>query len=452
MDEINYYTDNINECLKGYITFGDATLFAELTINDKSISIRVFDFDNITSGNGTDFITVKSFIFQKSFNYYLLFGLELNGMSSIRTSDNNQFSDFLFSAQGFLHSRSRLSLNDLFRSISIYGDGIKKWSGNTRKLNNMLEHGISNILPNDEDCIEFEKYIPDIGNIGLYYSYRFGGLKGLYTAGIDIEPYIMLSFERAIKLDEVIEQYIDLYMLLRFLIGDSLSISNIKVRRKNDGNSIQLYLAEKKGGNTSINTGMLLPYSSIFRDDSENSFHHSLWLNYYNTTDNHLKELIKKYITYTMIHDTEEQFLGFYRIIETMTLRTSCYVDKDKLDNLLKRSRKILSKIFPGPSLRDFIRAIKRANKSQHNTESCIRHFIHSLPKSIIQLFRLDEIEINDICSSRNKIIHQPLFTETPERLYKHLIRTETLVKLALLTRLDIPTDKIENIRINHLW
>lgn len=71
MDEINYYTDNINECLKGYITFGDATLFAELTINDKSISIRVFDFDNITSGNGTDFITVKSFIFQKSFNYYL---------------------------------------------------------------------------------------------------------------------------------------------------------------------------------------------------------------------------------------------------------------------------------------------------------------------------------------------------------------------------------------------
>ncbi|WP_413740328.1 HEPN domain-containing protein [Sodalis sp. RH14] len=451
MDEINYYKDNISERLKGQVIIDDESYAAELFINVDEIKIRLFDFNSKINRTYIEMMSLHSLVFQKGNGQYLLFGLKLNESSFMTIGTNESFDDYTFFAQGFLYSEGELKNNTLFANLSIYGENIKKWSGYTRKLDKIIECGIGNKLPDKEDCVEFEKDIPSVGAIGLYYSYRYGGLNGLHTVGMSVEPHVTITFETPICLDKLIEHYIDLYMILRFFIGSPLMISNVKTQNCSDygRNYTQFYLAEKKEGKRAIDISMLLPYSTIYRDDSENSFPESVWENYYNPKNNEIKELIKKYMTYSMIHDNEEKFLGFYRIIEIMTAKKSCYVDAERLSNLLKRSRKLLAKEFPSTSLSEFFRAIKRANKSKQNTESCIHHFIKNLPEIVVERLNIKDINISEICNSRNKIIHQPLFLETPEKIYKHMNTTEELTKLALLIRLGIPEPTLEEI-INH--
>jgi hypothetical protein len=447
MESINYYKDNFNGFIKGYVTINGENYVSELTINDNGIKIRLLEFETKSTQSSPEIISLRSVVFQRGVDYYLLFRLELDETSFMTIGAEEVFRDHVFSAQGFIYSQTQLNQEELFTSISVYGDGITKWSGNTRKLNKIMEGALSNKHPLTEDCLEFQKNITSVGIISLSYSYRYGGLEGLHTVGINVKPRITITFEEPVTFNGLIDHYIDLYMILRFFIGNPLMISDVKIQSISSyrRDHAQLYIAEKKEDKKNLNNGLLLPYSSFYRDDSEDDFSISVWENYYNPDNREVKELIKKYVTYTMVKNNEEKFLGFYRIIEAMTLKKSCYFDEEQLSNLLKRAQRLLAKYFPNTSLSDFVRAIKTSNKSKSNTERCIHNFIKSLSDTLVEKLKLKEIKINEICASRNKIIHQPLFSETPGKIYKHMQNIELLIKLAMLIRLGVTTKKIED-------
>lgn len=453
MEEINYYKENFNELIKGYVTINGENYVSELTINESGIKIRLLEFGTKSRESSTEIISLRSVVFQRGVDHYLLFSLELDDFSFMAIGSERVFRDHVFSAQGFLYSHVQLNQEELFTSIEVYGDGITKWSGNTRKLNKIMEGALSNKIPCTEDCLEFQKNITNVGIISLSYSYRYGGLEGLHTVGMNVKPRMSITFEKPVTFNSLIDHYIDLYMILRFFIGNSLMISDVKIQSVSSygRDHAQLYMAEKKEDKKNLNNGLLLPYSSIYRDSSEDDFPSSAWEVYYHPDNREVKELIKKYVTYAMIQNNEEKFLGFYRIIEAMTLEKSCYVDEDKLSNLLKRAKPLLAKRFPNTSLSDFFRAIKTSNKSKSNTERGIHHFINSLSDTLIDRFKLKEIKISDICISRNKIIHQPLFSETPEKIYNNMQKVELLIKMAILIRLGVKAQKIEESINYHL-
>lgn len=448
MKEINHYKDSISEPIKGHVIIDKENYFSELSINNNEIKIRIFDLNNKKNINFLEMESLHSIIFNLGTSYYLLFDLKLNTSSFMIIGNNGKFNDYTFLAQGFLHSTRELYQSDSFNNLSIYGDNIKKWSGYSHKLDSILSSSFINKPPNNEDCIEFERKIQDFGTIGLYYSYRFGQLDDLHTVGMSVEPRITITFDKPVSLDKLIEHYTDLYMILRFFIGDSLMISNVKTQRCSEhrGNYTHFYLEEKKEGKRGINASMLLPYSTIYRDNSENTFPEFIWENYYNPENTDTKKLIKQFMTYSMIHNNEERFLGFYRIIEAITTENSCYVDEERLLKLFKESRGFLARKLPGTSLSKFFRAIKKANSSKNNTQMCIQNFIKKLSDVVIENLKLKDINIAEICASRNKIIHQPLFLETPEKIYNHMNSTELLTKLALLIRLGIPNEKLEEL------
>jgi len=457
MNNINYHTSETNEHIKGYVTLDNNSYVAELVIIESKIEIRVFDFNRNINHNTMDMFSLKTIVFHGNLRHYQLFGLALNGYSNMKIGPNNTFTDYSYSASGFLHSKSDLNDINFFTGISIYAEKLKKWTGSTRKLDAVLICGLNNTHPENEHLVEFEKHINSIGNIGLYYSYRLGGLNGLHTVGMSISPHITLKFENASDLDQLIEQYIDLYMILRFLIGDSLDISRINILSEYItssafGDGIELFLPEKKTKSTNKPQGTFIPYSSVYRDNTEDTFPNIIWGSYYNQNLGINKSLLKKFITYTMVDNNEEKFLGYYRILESITMKTSYYVDESDLEVLLKRARGLLSRKFPNSSMSEFIRAVKRANKNKANTESCIIKFIKSLPPALTEGINLNKLPINEICTTRNKIIHQPLFSASPEVIYRYMEITEALTKLAMLIQLEIPIEKIEEIAYYHGW
>ncbi|WP_395676211.1 hypothetical protein [Enterobacter sp.] len=446
MDEINYYTDNVSEIITGYVTIDGKNIFSELEVNADGISIRIIDFNDQLESSLFDLSPSHPIIFTHITNHYLLFGLELNKFTSLMEGFNETVRDYTLSAQGFIYTKDLdIKYHQEFYSISLYGEGLKKWSGSTMKIGNIIKNITNHHRPNDEDLIEFEKKIVGVGSIGLYNSFRYGGINGLHSFGLEIEPHIKFHFEQPVNLEQLIKTYTDLYMILRFFIGDSISISDVKISSIQylTSQSSQLYIPEKKVDNINHRNGMLLPFSSPFNDSNENNFPEVIWENYFSPEHKDIKELLQKYVTYSMINNYEEQFLGFYRIIESMTLEISHFVDETELDELLNRSKVFLSKQFPKSSIPKFIRAIKNANRGQNNTERCIHHFIKSLPQKTIEILKLNEIDLSEICKSRNKMIHQPLFIETSEKIHNHKKKVEILTKLALLVKLGVPENKI---------
>ena len=449
--DVNYYTGEVVESHKGTVRLGDEYYVAVLMIEKNNISITIMDFNGTLQKNYTTMFSLKNIVFKSNANNFLLFGLTLNETYHLRVERDRVFNDYSYSAQGFLYGKNGLHLNDRFKSISIYGEKIKKWSGFTQKLDRILTCGLINHLPVEGDCIEFEKNLKGLGRLGLYYSYTSGGIEGLHTVGMSVNPHITITFEKSVHLDELIEQYTDLYMFLRFLIGSSLNISQVEIGNDLwERNTAQFYLAEKYEKINKLRNGVFMPFSTIYRDYSENHFPLIVWDHYYDSERQDVKELLKKYVSYTMVDSNEEKFLGFYRLIETMTMKKSSYVDEEVLTETLKTGKRFLAKRFPGASISDFSRAIKRANKTKHNTESCIHHFINSFPQPMVGSLNLNKIIISEICRSRNQIIHQPLFSESRDVIYKFKEITEVLAILALMVKLGIPNDKIEGIAINN--
>lgn len=449
-DKVNYYTDGFSGLLKGAVELDNQHHVAEMTIAGNKITLRILDFNCEVKRNYMDMLALKKVIFSSDLDYFLLFGLELNGSMHMRLGGNGRFNDYSYSVQGFLKSKSHLNENISFSRISVFGEGLKKWSGCTRRLERIIGAGLMNQLPDDDDCTEFEKNIKGLGRIGLYYSFKLGGLSGLHTVGLSVKPNFSITFENGIDLDDLIKHYVDLYMILRFLIGGSIDIDEVKVYSSShlfrDG--ADFYFAEKKNSGNRSEMGFFIPYSTPFHDDSENEFPTLIWDSYFNCNNDNTREMIKKYVSYTMVNNSEEKFLGFYRVLEQMTLEKSSYVDEKKLEDFLRENKSNFKKSFPDASISDFFRAIKRANKAKNNTESCIHHFISGFSESIIMQLGLKKIPINEICTSRNRIIHQPLFQESDERVFRFMKITEGLVVLAILKNLCISIEKIERIAL----
>lgn len=452
MDKINFHTDNIDETIIGYTTIDNSNIFSELIVSKNSITIRFIDLNNKFNISLFKLPSDASFVFKNKSSTYLLFNLKLIKTSLMMIDRNTSANEFVFSSQGFLYSNDvNLNFHQEFCSLSIYADGIKNWTGSTVKVTNIIEKLRTNRYPSEEDSIEFNHKIPEIGSIGLHYDIIYGGLNGMHTFGIEVNPHVKLCYNHPVKVDKLIDAYINLYMLMRFFIGEAINVSDVKISSLSLHNAqeIQLYIPEKDANKRNKYFQMFLPYSSRFMTKSDYSFPVYIFKNYFSPEYHDIKELLKKYVTYSMIDNQEEQFLGFYRVAEAMTLQTSYFVEESELSNLLARAKPLLSKIFPNTSIPQFTRAIKRANATKNNTERCIHHFIEKLPKPVISKLNIDSINISEVCHSRNKIVHRPLFTETPENIQNNKKFVDTIAKLALLLRLGVTTNELKDIITN---
>ena len=453
MEKINFYTDSINETIIGYTTIDNLNIFSELIINKNSITIRLIDINNKIKTSLLELPSNASFIFQYKSSIYLLFNLKLIKTTLMMIDKETSVNEFIFSSQGFLYSNDvNLNYHQDFCSISIYADGIKNWTGSTTKISSIIEKLRTHTYPSEEDLIEFNHQIPEIGSIGLHYGFRYGGLNGMHTFGMEVNPHIKFCYNNPVKVDKLIDTYINLYMLMRFFIGEAINITDVKISVLSTYSTqhIQLYIPEKDDSKRNKYFQMFLPYSSRYLTESDYSFPAYIFKNYFLPEHNDIKELLKKYVTYSMIDNHEEQFLGFYRVAEAMTIQTSYFVEENELSNLLTKAKPFLSRKFPNTSISQFIRAIKRANKTKNNTERCIHHFIEQLPESVISTLKLDNVKISDVCQSRNKIIHQPLFTEASENIYNNKEFIDTIAKLALLLKLGVSTEELKDIVTNN--
>ncbi|HBS2064492.1 hypothetical protein V9Z78_24915 [Klebsiella pneumoniae] len=457
MKELDFYEGDVIRNSKGTVNIDGEDYVAELSVVKGDIEIRVFAFRNMVKRKSFDMKSLQTVVFFSGLRYFRLFGMKLMGFSSRHLGSAEVFNDYTYKAKGILHSRLDLNVLVDFQYVNLYSSEIKRWVGNTTKLNKIIACAVNGQSHNhlkDASLIEFERNLDDARQVGVYYSYSYGGLDGIYTFGMSVKPYMKLDIGRLVGLDEIVNSYIELYMFMRFLIGKALDITNVFVYDAEGPfrEKVTLYMPEKVGGEFDIHGGTFYPYSSMYHDNSELQFPLAVFDRYFCKEDAEISLLVRKFVNYSMVESVEEQFLGFYRIIERLTFKESHYVNESELLDFLDGIRDDLKCKFPILKMSKFKRVIITANKSKENTERCIINFIESNPDAFIKKMGLDNIDVGDICKVRNKMTHQPFFSLTSDELLYYRNVTKVLCIIMLMIRLGVPYDEIENIAWRKRW
>lgn len=454
MKEVELYRDIVNDYRKGSITIDNEDYAAELKITNTGMEIRFFDFNSKMTRDFSSLITLETAVFYGDGLYFRLLGMELSESSFRWLGQTNSFNDYTFSAKGLLYSRTNLNYIEHYQALSFYSNGISHWIGNTLKINKIINDSLVSKLPEQEDLVEFEREIENVGTLGGYYSYKYGGLDGIHTVGMSVIPHVTLHFEKPVNLNGLLENYIDLYMMMRFLIGKQLDFTSVKIHleKRSNNRDINLYLPEKNNVGSNLHNGMSFSYSSGYHDYSERDFPLHIFDNYFCIENKETNLLLKKFMNYSLIDSDEEKFLGFYRILERATFKQSFYVDENELSILLERAKGIFQKKFKDLSVSKFKRAILRANKSRENTETCIRYYIKSMPQEFVARLGLDKIKIDELCKVRNSMTHQPLFSVSVEKLHDCMVTAKLLVCIILMSRLGFSYNQIEEVANLNGW
>ncbi|HHA1770876.1 TPA: hypothetical protein ACOEDU_004431 [Enterobacter ludwigii] len=454
MKEIELFRDDVNEHYKGSIKIDNEDYAAELNITKNHIEVRFFDFNNKMSRDYSSLLALETAVFNGGGLFFRFLGMELSETSFRVIGQCNSFNDYKFSAKGILYSRSNLNNIESYQAISFFSSGVSQWLGNTLKLNKIISDSIVTKLPEQEDLVEFERTLKNVGTLGGYYSYKYGGLDGIYTVGMSVTPHVTLHFDKLVDLNGLLDKYIDLYMIMRFLIGKHLDFTSVKIHEGNQSRQrdINLYLPEKIYSGSELHNAMSFPYSSGYHDDSEKAFPLHIFDNYFSEESKEINLLLKKFISYSLVDSDEERFLGFYRILEMITYKQSFYVDENELSVLLERAKGILQKRFKGTSISKFKRAVLRANKSKENTETCVRRYIKNMPQEFVTRMGLDKIKIDELCKVRNNMTHQPLFSVSESKLHDCMVTSKLLVCIILMSKLGVPFNQIEEVANLNWW
>lgn len=454
MKDIELFRVDVNEHFKGSIKIDNEDYAAELNITKNHIEVRFFDFNNRMSRDYSSLLSLETAVFNGGGLFFRFFGMELSGASFRLIGHVNSFKDYKFSAKGVIYSRSNLNNIESYQAISFYSGGINKWLGNTSKINKIINDSIVSKLPEQADLVEFKRTLKNYGTLGGYYSYKYGGLDGIYSVGMSVTPHITLHFEKLVDLNGLLDNYIDLYMIMRFLIGKHLNFTSVKICAGNQSThkDINLYLPEKIYSGSELHNAMSFPYSSAYHDASEKQFPLHIFDNYFSEENKEVNLLLKKFINYSLVDSDEERFLGFYRILEMITYKQSFYVDENELSVLLERAKGILQKKFKGSSISKFKRAVLRANKSKENTETCVRRYIKNMPQEFVSRMGLNKIKIDELCKVRNNMTHQPLFSVSESKLYDCMVTSKLLVCIILMSKLGVPINQIEEVANLNGW
>lgn len=446
MKKIGLYRDGVSERRKGIATVYGEECPAEIVISASAIELRFFDFKNKVSDDFSDLIKLDTAVFSSNGEYFRFVGMEFKESSVMFIGQMESFRDYTFAAKGVIHSRVNLNDVDRYQALSFYSNGINQWLGNTIKLNKIINGSVANQLPTQEDLLEFERDIKGVGILAGYYSYEYGGLEGIHTVGMSVMPHVNLHFEKVVDLNGLVEHYINLYMIMRFLHGKYLDFTNVRVYLAGMARQVEasLYFPEKRNSKRELYDVMPLPYSSPYQDGSESNFPLHIFDRYFDPENEEVNLLIKRFINYTLIDSDEEKFLGFYRVIERVTFKQSYFIDELVLSNLFDRSRKILQNKLQGVSISKFRRAVLKANKSKANTEACIRDYIKRLPSDFIANLGLGKIKVDEICKVRNDMTHQPFFSISAQKLFDCMNVAKILSAIILMVELGIPFEQIE--------
>lgn len=333
-----------------------------------------------------------------------------------------------------------------FQSISIYSSTITQWLGVTKK-----QFEISKILAGSKRLVEdqslLNEFVVELGQgtqLSMKYASRWKNILEKHQVTKFFTPYLHLRLGGSVSLEQaahIIEQILALFFVI---IGTKISIDNIYLTVKCGSKQLPFYFHD-----TSIFTKEnivakpLLPYESHSPFDfNEKAFPIEIFKLFFELEDRK-RILFSKFRYLKQLPDSEEKFLGLFRIAEIMTFRKYLYFQEALLEEKLEQFEKSLMTLSSKKTTTSkFIKRIRSLNQQKYNAAANITAFCKALPDSVKS--ELDEfiVEIESIAKLRNNITHGNHENYNQETLIKYSLFLEFLSIYSLWGSINLTTWK----------
>lgn len=341
--------------------------------------------------------------------------------------------------------------------VEIYSSTFNEWLGLTTTQDNILStyqrqsdkgaESDNGDAPESISISDFFCTIDGFGNVYQRYNVREFTSMHEYGAGMSFPPSLHIKSNECMKHSEIIDLYFKVYNFFSFMHGDELLVECIELRSSKDfsWHTGYLYYPSLKdrlkfsksysffplGRNLKFNTQGLpeLP---------EKAFE------CYFSLESKLQGVWGKYIKYRRMKNIEERFLGYFRLLETLTFKSNTYLDPAKLEKLCKKFEPFFIRYFGNKkSVKSFFERLPAFNRSKYNTEKCIVDFYKTMPAELKKNLQLDQASIGSICKLRNDISHANDYYISEEDLWIKCVFVESLLISSMLKGIGIPLSDV---------
>jgi hypothetical protein len=351
-----------------------------------------------------------------------------------------------YSIEYVIYSRSTISSSIKFAGIELQSSSLANWVGETTTQRQILSMFNSGTLFNGADQVpaEFEHSIPDVGTIAIGYAVStYFSVMDLRT-GFQFPPRMVFAFN---ELKGVDDTFLLLHMLLdmlSFLLGHKVSVQAIALSTSLDRERFKptLYFSGAKTEKSEDSYAMFPLGHNNVRDDFGLPALPLESLNAYFNVNGQLPTYFKKYLRYRELENSEERFLGYFRLLEKLTFAQASYVDGERLAGLLDRAENFLTRYFKDrKGVTGLLKRIHRTNGSKLNAASCIREFMKLIPDELSGRWIFGSGDIDAICKHRNDLTHANEIEPNDQYIDVYAKFIEVLLVIALFNAIDMPPE-----------
>ena len=426
---------------------------ARLTLNKKAITIRIMC--ESTDSRNFEFFYKKNMLTCKGINKtFLLHNLTLSKSISRSIDFHPQqigYFEHEYHAEYLIFIPAAFISNDiLITSILLQSETINSWIGNTKTQQDIITAYSNNTDFKELSSLSNQLSVTLTDDSCMYIDYDITTHYSIssFSSGLRFPPLLQFCFFSGLKTTDVKSKFDDIYSLMSFFIGYDFPLERISLHF--DEHCIDkdgfLYFPEIKGkyvpphiNYSFFPLGTDLCFNSLCLPEIPTSAFESFF-----NLDDTRKGYFNKYLKYRRMLNTEEQFLGYFRILESLCFKSKSYVDQDLLDALIEKSRKYLQiKLKDNKGTNSFLRGISRYNNSKYNTEKCLQDFYIQIPKTITEKWNHSRSDISDICKLRNDITHANNYYIGDEELSSKTIFIKCLLVMRMSELLGIPVSTL---------
>lgn len=395
----------------------------------------------------SDYHVIETFECFTLRNHFLLSEVKLKSsrFTSLRLndpSDRGGFFELEFDVGFVIKANTSTSLKKetIFSGFSIEADMIRKWTGITKKQEDLLLQNSRGVFPShaDKDLKLFEIQLENIGFLYLAYNLNLHTDIDSMSSGVKLTPQLGVHFFECKDISILLKEIRKIYVLLSFFWGDDFTLNNLKITLPHiRSGGISGYYASNYIANNKTSPIFPLGFDVRSRYNSYQGLPLDLFQEYYNLDDSKVEYFIK-YLRYKRMKSNEEKFLGYFRILERLVHTTGTYVDEESLKILLDRSKKYLIKKLKSRSsdIRSLCNKIIKGNQGKYVTHDCISRFFDEIPEEIKLTMSVKRSDIQGICKLRNDMTHANDYFVSEEDLYQYTKFIHQLLIFALANKL----------------
>lgn len=362
---------------------------------------------------------------------FRLLGVQLISFNHSRLSQNRGSFYTKYEINELIYSNSQILKDVKFHGLSFESEDIVKWIGNTNLQQTIIDHYYTQTI-SEADTREF---IIDLGSFYLiiYYPITTYSSSSNQKAGIAFSPVVNIQMKEESTFEVLKEKYQELLNLLYLLIGYDIKVSQTLLHSDNHSTFSYYYHQDLDRVHDRL-IFIHLGHDIRFRQGRFDSLPLDVFQNYFKLTK-YQKRLYSYYRKYKMFEYGEENFLGFFRILENTMFHNEQLSDEMRQILMTEESRDNLQERF-----------INKCTK----LKKCISYiqllvFYHMLDSELKEDLNITKQDIRNIVKLRHDITHFNEYDVNIKKIKEYAIYVEFFATYALLSLVGYPRKQFHN-------